>query len=240
MTDGRRVQSDRQTGLMDRAVVLLSGGADSATLLRHVVKDMGVSTVLALTFAYGQRHAREIEMARWQARSAGAAEHRVVDFSVYGGLVAGSSVLTDSGSRAPDLADIPAEQRAQPATYVPNRNMVLLALAAAYAEARGVRDIFYGAQAQDAYGYWDCSVEFVRRLNAALALNRGNPVRVHAPFAGLRKAEVLRIGLRLGVDYDHTWTCYRGGAQACGACPSCVEREAAFHEVVGKGTVNGP
>jgi 7-cyano-7-deazaguanine synthase len=109
--------------------------------------------------------------------------------------------------------------------------MVLLALAAAYAEAKGVQDVFYGAQRQDEYGYWDCSGKFVERLNDVLSLNRGKPVRVHAPFARMRKAEVLRLGLELGVDYEHTWTCYRGGAKPCGTCPSCVERDAAFREV---------
>ena len=109
--------------------------------------------------------------------------------------------------------------------------MVLLAAAASYAEAVGAGAVFYGAQAQDEYGYWDCTAAFVTRLNAVLALNHREPIVVHAPFADRAKREVVQIGLELGVDYGHTWTCYRGGDKPCGTCPSCVERERAFSAV---------
>ena len=130
----------------------------------------------------------------------------------------------------PDLSDVQPEDRMQPATYVPNRNMILLSLAAAFAEAQGAADVFYGAQAQDEYGYWDCSQDFVNRMNDVLSLNRKGRVKIRAPFASMSKAEVVKIGLELGVDYDHTWTCYRGGDEPCGTCPSCVERNRAFSE----------
>jgi 7-cyano-7-deazaguanine synthase len=216
---------------MKAAIVLLSGGMDSATLLHFVKKRKKVRALHALSFAYGQRHARELVMARRQARDAGVQEHRIVDLSFFGGLIAGGSALTDKAIPVPSLTDLSGRQRRQPPTYVPNRNMVFLALAAAYAEAKGIRDIFYGAQAQDEYGYWDCTVDFVRRINHVLRLNRGRTVRVHAPFARLKKAEVLRIGLALGVDYSHTWSCYRGGKRPCGTCPTCVERRNAFRAV---------
>lgn len=214
-----------------RAVVLLSGGMDSTTLLWYVARRLGVREIHALSFRYGQKHARELRAARWQARRAGAAVHRVIDIAAFGPLVAGGGVaLTDRRVAVPALARIRPGRKDQPPTYVPNRNMIMLALAAAYAEARGIRDVFYGAQRQDEYGYWDCTPAFVARLNAALALNRREQIRIHAPFVCMRKADELRLGLALGVDFGKTWTCYRGGARPCGECPSCVERARAFRE----------
>jgi len=215
---------------MTAAVVLLSGGIDSSTLLHYVRRELGVEAIYALSFHYGQRHSRELKAAEAQAAAVGVCEHRILDISEFGGLTAGGSVLTDLSSDVPDLADIPESDRRQPPTYVPNRNMVLLSLAAAYAEANGVSDVFYGAQAQDEYGYWDCTADFLERINRLLALNRRDAVTIHAPFVDKRKAEVLRVGLNLGVDYADTWTCYRGGNHPCGSCPSCTERAAAFKE----------
>jgi 7-cyano-7-deazaguanine synthase len=213
------------------AVVLLSGGIDSTTLLHYVVRNLGYDRVLALSFRYGQKHAREIQAARRQARRAGVAGHDVIDLAFFAALVQSGSALLRRGAPVPALRDLTDAQKRQPPTYVPNRNMILLALAAAFAEARGARDIYYGAQIQDEYGYWDCTTDFITRLNAALKLNRRNAVRVHAPFMGMRKADELRLGLALGVDYRHTWSCYRGGRRLCGTCPSCVERQRAFGEL---------
>ena len=215
---------------MDRAVVLLSGGMDSATLLGYVVRELAVSRVYALSFRYGQKHTRELETARWQAQAAGVAEHREADLTALGDLTAPASALTGAARPVPDLRDLTAAERRQPPTYVPHRNLAFLSLAAAYAEAVGAADVFYGAQAQDEYGYWDCTAEFVARLNRLLALNRGRPVTIHAPFAAKSKADVLALGLRLGVDFARTWSCYRGQAKPCGTCPSCVERAAAFRK----------
>ncbi len=213
---------------MDQAVILLSGGLDSSTLLHYVRRTLGCRQLHALTFRYGQKHAREIECAAWQARAAAVAEHRVLDLPLLGEIAAGASALTDVRLPVPDLAALSPEQREQPPTYVPNRNMILLSLAAAYAEAQGIADVFYGAQAQDSYGYWDCTPEFLERMNAALALNRRPAVRLHAPFIRMRKGEILALGRELGVDYARTWSCYRGLERECGACPACVERRAAF------------
>lgn len=216
---------------LNKAVVLLSGGVDSSTLLHYVIKRLGVTEVHALSFLYGQKHRCELEAAAWQAKAAGVKSHDIVDMGFFATLIPGGSVLTDTTVSVPRLADLAAETLDQPPTYVPNRNMMLLSVAAAYAEARSVRDLFYGAQTQDSYGYWDCTPEFLQRMNAVLALNRHPPVTVHAPFVGMRKAEELKLGLELGVDYAHTWTCYRGGARPCGECPSCVERDSAFKEI---------
>ncbi len=214
-----------------KAVVLVSGGMDSTTLLHYVVKKLGCREVFALTLDYGQKHRREIDMAEWQcAQLPEVVEWKRVDLSLLGALTQGASALTDAAIEIPDLAALDQQELDQPPTYVPNRNMVMLSVAAAYAESRGCTEIFYGAQAQDEYGYWDCTAGFVEGINQVLALNRRNAVAVRAPFSGKRKSEELAIGLELGVDFAHTWTCYRGGETACGTCPTCVERRKAFAE----------
>ena len=211
-----------------KAVVLLSGGMDSTTLLYYVLKRLNITELHALSFRYGQRHAREIEMAEWQANKAGVYIHNIMDVTCLGGLSAGVSALTDIDVEMPDLASLSDEERQQPVTYVPNRNMIFLSLAAAYAESKGIEDVFYGAQAQDRYGYWDCTVDFIEAINNVLSLNRKVAVTIHAPFVEKTKKQIIEIGLELGVDYEHTWTCYRGGEQPCGECPSCMERDSAF------------
>jgi len=213
---------------MKSAVILLSGGLDSSTLLHYVKGKLDFQLLHALTIRYGQKHVRETACAVAQVRAAGITEHRQVDIAFFGELVAGASVLTDPAMPVPALAELAPGQLAQPPTYVPNRNMLFLALAAAYAEARGIADVFYGAQAQDRYGYWDCTPEFLNRMNAVLGLNRRQPVILHAPFMMMRKSEILKIGLDLGVNYAETWSCYRGQDKVCGVCPACVERRAAF------------
>jgi len=214
-----------------RAVVLLSGGVDSTTLLHYVKKELGIDEIYALSAVYGQKHSVELKMAAWQAESIGVAEHRIMDISAYGTLIEGASALTDADIAVPDMTDMSAESADQPVTYVPNRNMVLLSLAAAYAESKGVQSLFYGAQAQDDYGYWDCTIDFIQKINDVLSLNRRDAISVKAPFVEMSKIDVVKLGLSLGVDYDHTWTCYRGGDQPCGDCPSCRERDRAFEQI---------
>ena len=213
---------------MKSAVILLSGGMDSSTLLHYVKSKLDFPLLYAVTIRYGQKHARETACAVAQARAAGVREHRQVDLDFFGDLVAGASALTDPAIPVPALAELAPLQLDQPPTYVPNRNMLFLALAAAYAEAKGVAHVFYGAQAQDRYGYWDCTPEFLSRMNAVLGLNHRQPVILHAPFMRMRKRELLKIGLKLGVNYAETWSCYRGQDKACGVCPTCIERRAAF------------
>jgi 7-cyano-7-deazaguanine synthase len=106
--------------------------------------------------------------------------------------------------------------------------MMLLSLAASYAETRFCTEVYYGAQAQDEYGYWDCTKEFLERINNVLSLNRRESIVIKAPFVGKSKGEVASIGSKCGVDFKHTWTCYRGGDKPCKSCPSCVERALAF------------
>lgn len=209
------------------AVVLLSGGVDSTVLLHYVVRGLKSPSVHALSFNYGQRHSRELVCASAQARLV-VAEYRIIDLSFMGALIQEGSALIEGGAPVPDLDSLTVEELQQPPTYVPNRNMMLLSMAAAYAEAHGIADVYYGAQAQDEYGYWDCTRDFLKRMNEVLGLNRKLPVTIHAPFVSKSKAETVALGLDLGVDFTQTWSCYRGGESACGTCPTCVERLNAF------------
>jgi 7-cyano-7-deazaguanine synthase len=212
-----------------RAVVLLSGGLDSATALAVAARD-GFACH-ALTIAYGQRHAVEVEAAARVAGALGAVEHRVMhlDLRAFGG-----SALT---------ADIPvpehrsAEQMASgiPATYVPARNTIFLALALAYAEVIGAFDIYVGVNAIDYSGYPDCRPEFIRAFEALANLAtkvgvEGGRFHVHAPLIQLSKADIIRLGASLGVDYGLTHSCYAPapGGLACGKCDSCLLRKAGF------------
>lgn len=213
---------------MKSAVILLSGGLDSSTLLHYVKNKLNCRALHALTIHYGQKHERETACASMQARGAGVAVHRQVDLACFGELVASASVLTDPLTPVPAFAALKPGQLDQPPTYVPNRNMLFLALAAAYAEANDIGDVFYGAQTQDRYGYWDCTQKFLEHMNAVLGLNRRHTIVLHAPFMHMGKSEVLKIGLDLGVNYAETWSCYCGQQTACGVCPACVERRAAF------------
>jgi len=210
------------------AVVLLSGGMDSSTLLFYVVKKLGVKNVFTLSFRYGQKHRRELDMARWQAQRAGVVNHREMDLSGLSDITEGASALTDPAISVPSLNEIPESDRQQPVTYVPNRNMIFISLGCALAESVGAKHIFYGAQAQDEYGYWDCTKNFAEGMNTVLSLNRKNPVTLLAPFVNMTKIDILKLGLEIGVDYEHTWSCYRGEDKPCGECPSCVARQTAF------------
>ena len=210
------------------AVVLVSGGMDSSVLVHFVVMTLGAVPVCAVAFGYGQRHRRELECARWQSIAAGAAAHRTVDLACVTDLVAAGTSLVDGGAEVPDLDALDEAALDQPPTYVPNRNMMLLSVAAAYAEAQGARDVYYGAQAHDEYGYWDCTADFLARINDVLSLNRRDAVTIHAPFVEMKKEELVTLGLELGVDFAQTWSCYRGGERPCGTCPTCVERVKAF------------
>jgi 7-cyano-7-deazaguanine synthase len=211
-----------------RAVVLLSGGLDSSVLLHHVVRQLAVAEVHALSFDYGQRHAVELECARAQAALVGAYQ-AVIPLQFLGPMLAPGSTLLAAGAPVPDLKELSEVQLTQPPTYVPHRNLMLLSLAAAYAEANKIADVYYGAQAQDEYGYWDCTTDFLGRINAVLSLNRDTPVRIHAPFVSHDKAANVLLGQELGVDFALTWTCYRGEpGHPCATCPACVERLNAF------------
>jgi 7-cyano-7-deazaguanine synthase len=216
------------------AVVLLSGGLDSSTVVA-IARASGFLPH-ALTVRYGQRHDVELEAARRVVAAQQIAEHRVIDVDL---AAFGGSALVRGDQAVPKdrpLAEIGAAGDV-PVTYVPARNTVLLALALAWAEALGARDLFLGVNVLDASGYPDCRPEFVQAFAALAnvatrAADGGPPFRVHAPLLALSKAEIIRRGLELGVDYAMTHSCYdpatTGGA--CGHCDACLLRRKGFAE----------
>jgi 7-cyano-7-deazaguanine synthase len=215
--------------MMSKCVILVSGGMDSVTLLHYAINTLKVDEVYALSFNYGQKHSRELEEASWNCQKfPQVKEHRILDLGFMKEILKNSSSLVGDVIDVPDLNNIEEKDLDQPITYVPNRNMMLLSLAASYAEGCGCQEVFYGAQAQDEYGYWDCTAEFLDKINIVLGLNRREAVEIKAPFVHRSKADVVTLGLENGVDFSRTWTCYRGGEKPCNVCPSCVERELAF------------
>lgn len=209
------------------SVAIVSGGMDSVTLLHYLIK-VEKRTPAIITFGYGQKHDKEIEYAKAQAALLECQEHLVLDLALLRPLFA-NSALVSLETAVPDIMDVLGDP--QPPTYVPNRNMIFLALAVAYAETQDVSDVFYGAQRHDIYGYWDTTLQFLERLNQVYTLNRKTQVTIQAPFVQYSKTDILRQGLELDVDYGLTWSCYEGQEAACGRCPTCAERINAFAEV---------
>ena len=215
---------------MSRAVVLLSGGLDSATMLA-IARAEGFEPC-AITFRYGQRHAVEIEAAHRVAESVGVTEHLEVEFDLRS---MGGSALT-SGMAVPKGRS--SEQMAAeiPVTYVPARNTIFLSFALGYAETLNASDIFVGVNALDYAGYPDCRPEYIRafeamaRLATKSALESEQPLTIHTPLIDLTKSEIIRKGLELGVDYSLTSSCYdpAESGEACGSCDACLLRLEGF------------
>ncbi len=209
-----------------KAIVLLSGGLDSATVLYYAL-DQGYA-VRALVFDYGQRHRKEIAAAKAVARAAGVALE-VVKISM---PWKGSSLL-DANVRVPVSG---VKKGVIPSTYVPARNIIFLSFAASFAEATGARAIFIGANALDYSGYPDCRPAFFKAFQKALdvGLKAGvehHGVRIETPLLRMSKAQIIRLGVKLGVPYEKTWSCYQGGFRPCGVCDSCRLRAKGFEDV---------
>ena len=217
---------------MTSAVVLLSGGLDSATVLA-IAKDQGF-TPYALSFRYGQRHEIELDCARALAREMGAAGHVVmdIDLTVFGGSALTADIEVPKGRSAEDMDE------GIPITYVPARNTVFLSFALAYAEVLNANDIFLGVNALDYSGYPDCRPAYIEAYArmANLATRAGVegevPLSLHTPLIDLSKAEIIGRGVELGVDYAATMSCYDPDDQgrACGECDSCILRRKGFAE----------
>jgi|SRR5580765_1248063 7-cyano-7-deazaguanine synthase len=211
---------------MPNAVVLLSGGLDSATVLA-MAREAGYDCY-CLSIDYGQRHRAELAAAARVARALGAREHRVttLDLAAFGG-----SALTDTRIAVP----ISGIGTGIPVTYVPARNTIMLSLALAWAEVLGARDIFFGANAVDYSGYPDCRPAYMRAFEtmanlATKAAVEGAKLTLHTPIIDLKKADIIRRGSALGVDYALTVSCYQADqdGRACGVCDSCRLRKAGF------------
>lgn len=208
-----------------RAVVLVSGGLDSATALA-IARSQGFECY-ALSVDYGQRHSAELDAARRVAVTGGVRDHRVMRVDLAG---IGGSALTDKTIAVPESPTMGI-----PVTYVPARNTIMLSLALGWAEVLGASDIFVGVNAVDFSGYPDCRPEFIAAFEsltrvATKAGVEGHPCRIHAPLISLSKAEIIREGVRLGVDYGLTVSCYQADedGRACGRCDSCRLRAAGF------------
>jgi len=215
---------------MKKAIILLSGGMDSATCCA-LAKKRGFS-LYAMTFSYGQRHACELGAAKKIAKQLGVAEHKIVkiDLRIFGGssLTSAMKVPKNRGMSRKSAREIPN-------TYVPARNTIFLSYALAWAEVLGSNDIFIGVNAVDYSGYPDCRPAFIAAFEkmakyATKAGISGRQVKIHTPLISLSKPEIIRTGLALGVDYRQTHSCYDPSTQglACGTCDSCILRKRGF------------
>ena len=215
-----------------KAVVLLSGGLDSATVLA-IARSQGYE-LYALSFSYGQRHVWELEAAKRVAAFVGVAQHRVaaIDLRVFGGSALTDDIAVPKGRATGEMSD------GIPVTYVPARNTIFLSFALAWAEVLGSSDVFIGVNALDYSGYPDCRPEFIEAYEklANLATKAGVEgrqfLKIHTPLIALSKAQIIAKGIELGVDYALTSSCYdpSSAGEPCGQCDSCLLRQKGFHE----------
>lgn len=217
---------------MKNALVLTSGGVDSTTALALAIEKYGKDHVIALSISYGQKHSKEIEAAKAVAQHYGV-EQLFLDL----GLIfqySNCSLLQQSTEEIPEESY--AEQiektggETPVSTYVPFRNGLFLSAASSIALSRDCEVIYYGAHADDAAGfaYPDCSPVFNNAMNTAIYEGSGHQLRIEAPFVNKNKSDIVAIGLKLGVPYELTWSCYEGGDKPCGKCGTCIDRAAAF------------
>lgn len=206
----------------EKAVVVYSGGMDSFTVLNTAIQS-GLE-VYALSFNYGQKHSKELEVAALVCKELNIS-HKVVDITAINSLMSNSSLTGD--------ADIPEghyEDENMKSTVVPNRNMVLLSMAIAYAVSLEADKVYYGAHSGDHHIYPDCRPEFVEAMNAVSKIANYQSVEIITPFLHASKGEILKAGLDMQLDYGKTWTCYNGREKSCGKCGACYERLEAFAE----------
>ncbi|MFB2833374.1 7-cyano-7-deazaguanine synthase QueC [Floridanema evergladense] len=214
-----------------KAVILLSGGLDSSTVLYQARQD-GLDCY-ALSFDYQQRHRRELSAARDIARFAGVREHQIVSFDL---RLWGGSALTDNQIDLPSERSLSEMGASIPITYVPARNTIFLSFALGYAEAIDASRVYIGVNALDYSGYPDCRPDYIQAMQEVFRLGtkqglQGEPIKIVAPLIDLRKTEIIQLGNSLGVPWEKTWSCYAGGEKACGVCDSCRLRLAAFEEL---------
>ena len=213
-----------------KAVVLLSGGLDSTTAL-YLAHSRGLE-LYAVSFVYGQLHDKELQCAQWHAQHLSVKKHFIIDLSFTAWDT--SSLTHNAAGNTIEAGDLQRKQA--PNTYVPARNMVFLSIAASVAESVGAQYIYIGVSETDYSGYVDCRESFIEAMQTAI--NQGTerrlinhtPSEICAPFLHFNKAQEIHLGLQLGVDFAHTWSCYRGDSHPCGQCDSCLLRARAFAE----------
>ena len=206
--------------MSNKVVVIFSGGMDSFTVLNRALKDG--KEVYALTFDYGQKHVKEIACASKVCQQLGVA-HKVIDISAINQLLAGSSLTDDI-----EIPEGHYEAESMKSTVVPNRNMILLSLAVGYAVSVKASQVYYGAHSGDHAIYPDCRPEFVMKMNDVCQIANYEAVEIFSPYLTVSKTDILTDGLKMGLSYEDTWTCYNGREKACGKCGACQERLEAF------------
>ena len=211
---------------MKRCVIPVSGGIDSSTILYYVKKQRKeFDEIYTLTFDYGQRHKKEINAAI-DITLGMVTSHRVVNIDFIKQLYTTSSLTNDDidVAKTQDILGDP-----QTVNYVPNRNTIMLSICTGYAESVQADTVFHGAaQVDSEAGYWDGTVEFMEHINNLNSLNRRDRVTIEAPLIDMSKEKIIQLGMKSGVDYAKTWTCYQGEPAACGRCPACSSRIKGF------------
>lgn len=208
--------------MSEQVVVIYSGGMDSFTVLNRALED-GKSPY-ALSFDYGQRHKKELDYAAAVCKKLNI-PHKIVDISAINQLVGGSSLTSDI-----DVPEGHYEEPSMKSTVVPNRNMILLSMAVGFAVSLDATKVYYGAHSGDHAIYPDCRPEFVEKMNDVCAIANYEPVEIVTPYLHDSKTAILTDGIRMGLDYVQTWTCYNGREKACGKCGACQERLEAFRD----------
>ncbi|MBD2568185.1 7-cyano-7-deazaguanine synthase QueC [Anabaena lutea] len=214
-----------------KAVILLSGGLDSSTVLYQAKADG--CECYAISFDYQQRHQRELQSALLIAQASGVVKHQVVNFDL---RLWGGSALTDNAIALPQERSLDEMSQNIPVTYVPARNTIFLSFALGYAETIGAQRVYIGVNALDYSGYPDCRLDYIQAMQEVFRLGtkqgrEGQPIEIVAPLINLKKTEIIQLGNQLGVPWELTWSCYAGGDVACGVCDSCRLRLAAFAEL---------
>lgn len=203
-----------------KIVAIVSGGMDSVTML-HDLKSQG-HEIEVISFNYGQRHVKELQVAKANAEALGL-KHTVVDMDFMADLLSNSALTGDI-----DVPEGHYEEENMKLTVVPNRNMIMASIAIGYAVNLGYEAVALGVHAGDHAIYPDCRPEFIEKLNAVSQIANYEPIKVIAPYVNMNKIEIVARGSEIGVDYSKTWTCYKGLDKACGRCGSCQERLEAF------------
>lgn len=212
----------------DKAIVLVSGGLDSAVVLAEAVQKHGHEHVIALSLYYGQKHGKELQCAEWLSHYYDVA-HEVIDLSEVFENVASCSLLQNSSMGVPEGTYSSQLELGVPNTYVPFRNGLFIACAAAIADALGVHFVYYGAHQDDVEAaYPDCSIKFYEAMERAVEVGTEHHLIVVAPFIRQHKADIVKRGIELDVPFAHTWSCYNGGDKPCGKCGTCLDRAKAF------------